>query len=257
MSLTPEEALVQGFLVSQGCTVERIPEATAEGVQRPDFLVDSLYVVELKSRGDQKFAELLTSAIPGEKRLSIGYRNKISSIVEEGAEQLDSWGEAQDKFRILWFLITDSVFEKLIARQIVWTLYGLTELEGYTREDEWYSAGCFYFTYSEFYKHRQIDAVFIQTSDGNVLCINEFSSQYERFRSSEFHRLAKCEGWLIWDPPQMVKEGKCFSLADVDFSRSDPDAVLDHIARKYNLRQVDSYEFHLVNYPLDAKPSQR
>jgi Holliday junction resolvase len=254
VSLTKEETAVEEFLKSHGFSVKRIPEAPTKGERRPDFMVACEYVVEIKSRRDPKFAELLASQIPDEKPpLSIGYKARISSIVKDGVEQLISYEEAQGALKILWFFIDNPLFGGLIARQIVWTLYGLMELEGYTQSENWYSAPCFYFTYNEFYKYRQLDAVFIQGTEENVLCINEFSGRYDRFHTTAFYQRAVREEWVILDPRQMERESKCFTLVDCDVSRKDHNAVLDYIAHKYNLRQVNAQVFCLVNYPLDQR----
>jgi hypothetical protein len=250
-----EEKAVQSFLRSKGLHVRRIPEAPELSERRPDFLVESDSVLEIKSRGDQKFLDLLESLIPGEKTLSLGRRNAISSIVEDGVDQLSSYKEGVDRFRVIWFFINATPFSHLIARQIVYTVYGLMELEGYTLDNNWYETGCFYLTYNDFYRYRQLDAIVTQRAGEIALCLNDFSPHYQDFHTSSLHRLAEVEDWILFDPPRMEQEGYCFTAADCDLDRDNQAPVLDYIAKHYGLRQVVALDTYLFNLPVDRQVS--
>jgi hypothetical protein len=254
MRSTYGQIAVQDFLELFGFTVMNIPEVPEQQREMPDYLVEDgeiQYIVEVKDKEDQNFIELIDSKGPGEKTITLGHRNRISGIIKKGVEQLDSYEKIGERLKILWFYIDDALFGGLTARQIAWTLYGLMEIEGTTRSNKYYHAGCFYFTYNDFHRYKQLDAVIIQRPEEIVLCINEFSHWYTILNSTKLYQLFRKENLVIMDPPQMEKDGRCFTAVDCNISRNDTKAIAEHIAAKYGLRQITARDFFLFNLPLD------
>lgn len=255
MSTTYGENAVQNFLKSFGFNVTKIPELPEQNKETPDFLVkdeSTHYIIEIKDKEDQKFRGLVNSRVPGKKTVGLEYNNTIAGIIKDGASQLDAYEKTGNKFKVIWFFIDTSVFSAHISRQIGWTLYGLRELEGYTKNGKYFGPkGCFYFTYSDFYKYKLLDAVVVHGPNEIVLCMNDFSHHSNKLRQTKFYRLFEKEKLHIIEPLKLEKESRCFIVDDFSIDRKNSETVADYIGRKYNLRQITAYDFSLFNFPLD------
>lgn len=254
MSSTYGENTVQNFLQSFGFTIAKIPELPEQKLKTPDFLVTDQsvqYLIEVKDKEDNKFMDLINSRISGEKTVGLEYDNTISSIIKEGANQLDSYDKTGNKFKVLWFFIDAALFSSQVSRQIDRTLYGLQEIEGYTKSGKFFQTRCFYFTYSDFYRHKQLDAVIVQRPNEIVLCMNDFSSRSNELRQSKIYQLFEEKGFHIIEPSQMEKDSRCFIADNFSISRKDSESVANYIGKKYNLRQIIAYDFSMFNLPLE------
>ncbi|MCB9076913.1 MAG: hypothetical protein H6631_04945 [Anaerolineaceae bacterium] len=107
MPSTYGERQAENFLKSHGLTVTKIPESSVQDEKTPDFLVEdgnSGYIVEVKDREDQKFMALFESHIPGEKTVGLEYDNRISAIIKQAVNQLNTFDETNRRFKILLVL---------------------------------------------------------------------------------------------------------------------------------------------------------
>jgi hypothetical protein len=250
--MNKSEKIVQTFLRTKGLHVKRISQVSQLDERRPDFLVEDDIVLEVKSRGHRKFDELLKSTTPGEKSLSLERRNTISGIIKGAVDQLSSFMEEQGRFRVVWFFINATSFSHLIARQIISTVYGIKEVEGYTVGGNRYETGCFYLTYNDFYRYRELDAIVTHGTRETALCLNDFSPRYQDLHMSSLHKLAMAEEWVIFDPRRMEQEGRCFTAADCDLDRDNREAILRYIAKRYGLIQIASLDTELFNLPITS-----
>jgi hypothetical protein len=267
MALNKQEAAVQEFFLSRGFVVSKIPEADE---QTPDFLVkdrEHQYLVEVKDkRTNQTLMELLESPLPGDKSLPLGYQNRLAGIIRKSVDQLVSYTEAPEIFKVIWFALNEMTLdkwilrqgepsppflEKVTQRQLFTTLYGYRDIEGYTQNGTSFKTGCFYFRNSDFFRYRkQLQAVIIHTTEEIVFCINDLSEQYHEFCRTALYHKWQCEGMLIIEPSKMEAERGCL-VVDGDVDRNDANLVIHHLVQRYNLRHVRLYEFDLFNYPLD------
>lgn len=244
---TVGENEVRNYLQSLDFTVIKIPESSQ---QTPDFLVNdevSRYVIEVKDKDNQKFIDLVNGE-NADGKVNLEYDNVISGIIKEGVSQLDSY-ESQGKiFKVIWFFIDTNFFGGSVSSQIGKTLYGLQEIEGYKANGEFFQTLCFYFTFSEFYRSKQLDAVVIQSPNETVLCANDFSVQRDEFRQTRLYQSFVENKLHIIEP----SKSRC-CIAD-DFTcldRKNSKTVADFIGKKYNLRKITVYSYTLVNLPIE------
>jgi len=266
MVLDKNETRVKEFLESNGFNVTKISESDEE---MPDFLVHDDYqdyVIEVKSREtDKSFMSLLESRTPGEKTLSLGYRNRLSGIIHKVVNQIDSFSVGNHKFKLLWFVLETVTLEKIMlregeksllwledmnGRQLVSTLYGLVEVGGYNENGDYFDSGCFYYLNSEFFRYKQLSAVVIQTTEGLLLCVNDLSKKYVEFLDSFLFKLFAKTCQFVIDPKRMEEEGRCLVVYD-SVDRKNEDKVYRHVIQKYNLMDLRVNNFVLVNMPLD------
>lgn len=246
-TLTAGEIEVKNYLESFKFKVAKIDEVSTH--QSPDFLVEdenSQYIIEVKDKENQKFINLINSQTRSDK-IDLEYDNAISSIVREGAKQLDSYKKKGKIFKVLWFFVNVNLFGGAISTQIRKTLYGLQEIEGYKKSGEYFHGICFYFTFSEFYRNKLLDAVIVQSPAETVLCMNDLSTQRDELRKTKLYQLFVEKKLQIIEP-----SNRGYYIAD-DFSldRKNRKAVAEYIGNKYNLREIKVYTHFLFNLPLD------
>lgn len=243
---THGENEVRKYLEAIGFSVTKIPETSQ---QTPDFLVDdeaSHYVIEVKDKDNQKFIDLINSQTVSDK-VNLEYDNTISSIIREGVKQLDSYKKHEKHFKALWFFIDTNFFGGSISAQIGKTLYGLQELEGYKTSGEFFQTLCFYFTFSEFYRNKRLDAVIVQSPSETVLCINDFSIKRDELRQTKLYQSFVGNGLYIIEP----SKSHCCVADDFTLDRKNSKAVAEFIGKKYNLRKITAYSYALFNLPLE------
>ena len=241
------ENKVRDCLKSIGFIVEKIPESSQ---QTPDFLVKdevSRYVIEVKDKDNQKFIDLIDGKnIHG--KVNLEYDNVISRIIREGAGQLDSYHSQEKIFRIIWFFIGTNFFGGSLSSQIGKTLYGLQEIEGYKVTGEFFQTMCYYFTFSEFFRSKQLDAVVVQSPNETVLCVNDFSVQRDELRQTRLYQSFVENNLYIIEPS---KSRCCIADDFTSLDRKNSKAVADFICKKYNLREITAYSYNLVNLPIE------
>jgi hypothetical protein len=168
----------------------------------------------------------------------------ISRIIHKAAKQLRSTAadRAHDA-RILWF--TSIGFDRETKdHQAFNTLYGATkvfdlDVSSSLRE-------CFFFHFSEFYKHPEIDGAVLAIFDGkNVtmrLCLNPYSDNWQTLRDSPF---AAKFGTPI-DPIALEAKGLVM-IADTDLDRRNPEAILDFLRAKYGIPRLLNMDMNMAS----------
>lgn len=243
---TVGENEVRKYLETLGFSVAKIPESSQ---QTPDFLVKDeafQYVIEVKDRNNQKFIDLLNSPTAN-GNVNLEYDNAISGIVREGVKQLDSYENQGEAFKALWFFIDTNIFGGSISAQIGKTLYGFQELEGYKTNGEYFQTLCFYFTFSEFYRNQQLDAVIVQSPKETVLCVNDFSVQRDKLRQTRLYRSFLQNGLYVIEP----SKSRCCVADDFTLDRKNSKEVAEYIGKKYNLKKITAYSYSSFNLPLE------
>lgn len=238
---------VRSYLKSIGFIVTKIPESSQ---RTPDFLVSdevNQYVIEVKDKDNQKFIDLVDGKNTNRK-VNLEYDNVISGIIREGVAQLDSYDSQEKIFRMIWFLIDTNLFGGSLSSQIGKTLYGLQEIEGYKANGEFFQTICYYFTFSEFFRNKQLDAVVVQSPNETVLCVNDFSSQRDEFRQTKLYQSFVESNLYIIEPS---KSRCCIADDFTSLDRKNSKAVTEFIGRKYNLRKITAYSYNLVNFPIE------
>jgi len=223
-----------GFL---GLTV--IDVQPKEGEQRADFLATiarETYVVEVKGPGeDPSFARKLHAQGHAEIIRPAGRTNTASRKIKEANDQLLATPAPEDAFRVV-ALVSDGHSEELQTMQYVSTLYG-KELLYYLSNNELTGPfDCYYFSFSEFYRHRSLDAALLFSPDGSRLCPNTFSNRCQAFLSSHLYQF-HLEHSAVEDPREAETRGKAFIL-DADIDRRNEAPLLEYIAAKYLLPSV-------------------
>lgn len=243
---TNGENQVRNYLEALGFSVTKIPETLEK---TPDFLVKDevfQYVIEVKDKDDQKFIDLLSSHAAS-NTVNLEYDNTISSIIREGVKQLDSYESQGEAFKALWFFIDPNIFGGSVSAQIGKTLYGLQELEGYKTNGEFFQTLCYYFTFSEFHKNQQLDAVIVQSPQEMVLCMNDFSIQRDKLRQTKLYQSFSKDGLQIIEPSKT----RCCVADDFTLDRRNSKAIAEYLGKKYNLKKITSYTYALFNRPLE------
>jgi hypothetical protein len=250
-----EVAEVTAFLGRYKFDVQRLPECSE--YKTPDLLAvspESRLVVEVKSkRQDDQLSQLLRQS----RGTSRPYRGSpIETSLRGGCRQLREWPcRKPDDFTLIWYCTARVPSARVPVPEIVAgtleaLLFGIETLEGRMERDEtFYQKPCFYFHYSFFWRHKELDAVVIENGGELQLCVNNFSDGYRRFRSSRLYKLFAAAGRLI-DPIVIEKRGECFVL-DSPHPRGDRNKSVQLLREKYGLGRPTIYTYSLVNYSLD------
>jgi len=201
------ERFVAAILESMGFEVFRIPETNEK---TPDLRAergDELFLVEvkLKQDGAEREPEMLRAFSADDlyqESHPLGPRNRIAAIVREASTQLEAYDPGKAAFRLLWVLATGPNAEAYVE-QFRSTLYGLTELMDL--QEPAFRRRAFYFHHSAFHRERRrLDGVVLATVRAGELCINRFSENAARLRSTT---LATVFGRAVFDPADAEASG--------------------------------------------------
>lgn len=245
------EQLVKEHLQSLGLVVSKIKSST-QG-KTPDYLVsyeEEKFLIEVKNREkDENFNTLIESPYPGKESQELGYSNTISGIIEDGIEQLIEYDSDNKFLHILWCSTINLIHGNLVARQFVDTAYGLKNIEGYDKNNNFFETVCFYFGYNNFFGHRNLDALVVQSPNKITLCLNSFSETINQFKTSALYNAFKKADLEIIDPKNLEENGGYFFM-DTNIDRKNTNAVLAYIEEKYELQEVTPINFVLFNLPV-------
>jgi hypothetical protein len=245
-SIVSAEGFVTQILGSLGLAVQTIevgPEET------PDLLVSDgtcAYLIEIKDKfpdfsKEQQRAEVLEAGGIWTEEQGLGYKNVISGVIKHGAGQLASFQGQPADFRLLWLHARDH-YESPQAMQFEATLYGGVDLID-LGETPPVARPCFFFTYSEFFRLREVlDGAFVASDDRVRFCrirfwLNSFSSRLGKLKSSQLCRAFR--GGL--DPIELERTGQGY-VADCNISRKDQAAVLEYVRAKYKRPRLIPFE---------------
>ncbi|MGB8657822.1 MAG: hypothetical protein WCE90_08585 [Candidatus Zixiibacteriota bacterium] len=240
----------RAVLEAQGFVAEPIEEADCPGQRRADLRVgweSERYIVEAKGKdATEQYKSLLEQAQrDGLASLARELKswNGLSSILEDAEEQLSETARRADEIRLVWLscLHADAEYVLEAFRRRV---FGLRTVM------VWEPPGprlvgdrlCFYYEFSDFFRYRGIDAVFLAREKGAQLLVNEFSERAPLLRRSHLYAVWSAANATI-DPTVFVADGDAFAIhADID--RSGQKAQWKYIRETYGYLTTVCPEHH-------------
>jgi hypothetical protein len=237
------EQLVARGLRSLGLDVRQLEVGPTK---TPDLLVSDgtcTYLVEVKDKfpnpdSTQRRTEVLDHGGVWEEEADLAYQNSISKVIREGSKQLSCFDKEIIDFRLLWLHARHRHEDEQLI-QFEATLYGtvdlidLDEIAGSVM-----GRPCFFFTFSEFFKLKDVlDGAFVSTDERSLLCLNNLSPRFERLRSSRLCQVFQG----VCDPVDRERGGTAY-IADCDLSRKDATAVLEYVKAKYRRPRLIEFE---------------
>lgn len=246
------EDFVERGLRSLGFDVRRIEEGEKK---KPDFLVSDShhrYLVEVKDKFPdpkklRRRKEALFRGQVYDEHEPAGYRNVVSYVIREAADQLAAFSHEPVDFRIVWLHARGRHLE-VQRDQFKATLYGSVEIVDLDdMAGTVTSRPCFYFGFSEFFNLRDVlDGAFISTDREGLFCLNALSPRYFALKGS-----ALCGAFYpgICDPVEKEREGEAY-VADCDMSRKDKAAVLRYLKGKYGRSKL--LDLNMVHYSAEV-----
>lgn len=196
---------VKSCLEESGYKVSIIPEEN--DVKRADLFAkcdsDAL-IIEVKCKFDDKnLCETLNKTEPGKQVpyfKSIKRQNHLASLVKKASEQINATRQLYGNvFGVIWFRPNPLIGLYDSDKQIKLNLYGGRYAFVDAPNGSKLCVPCYYCTYSDFYRYRNIDAVILNIEDGALLLPNPFSAIKHDFQKTrlyqDFEHLS-----AIWTP---------------------------------------------------------
>ena len=231
---------VLNFLERHGFSVQEICEVPGE--RRADLRAThnaEEYLVEVKSRiADEVYFSELYATGTAERKKFLGRTNAVSAQVRDGAEQLVTTPSTPEAFRLL-ALIAFGDDPETQASQFQATLYGTVDVLTPGEAGSAVATPCFFFSFSEFFRLRHIDAAMIMIPGASRLCLNSFGYCLPEMRESSLTKLYAENDGLI-DPSSLEAKGEAF-LADCNLDRRDEAALLRYVQEKYGLQHAFTF----------------
>lgn len=236
--------LAREYLEGLGYQVEVIPTSDHVRKKEADFIViydDHIAIVEAKLKeDDQKIAkEKERTLASGEVSIvegKLGRNETISGVIRAAAKQLSSSSDKKHDFKIISFVATGSN-ERTKADQFKDTIYGSTSIiHGSTYKP------CYFYRNSDFFRRKIIDGAIVgYTFNGKIrleLCLNPYSKNYEKLKSSSFIEPFKT---AIIDPIELEKQGLAYipdegiarELNSIHLLSPMCNPILAHLKEKY------------------------
>lgn len=177
--------------------------------------------------------------IRSEEEESLGYSNAVSTVVRNASQQLARFDEAPVDFRLVWLHARNRYPDDQLERFKA-TLFGSVDLIDLQELSKSVPARpCFYFSFSEFFRFRDVlDGAFVSTDHHGLLCVNTLSPRHRMLAAS---RLATSFQPGICDPVERETRGEGY-IADCDISRKDKTRVLDYVKQKYKRPRLVPFE---------------
>lgn len=255
MAETKAELRVRGFFERIGFRVERI--GVNEKDLRADYLISDgshSYLLEVKSRDDDKaYVTQLERQGFAEKEASLGRTNSLSAALRDAHKQLLGTPTGRDTFRIIVITASKEDTERDF-RQIIGTLYGSVDLLTDDQNGVAIAKTCYYFTFNEFFKMREVDAALIFTNEGSLLLLNTFRHALPRFHQTRLYLQYK-ERSAVLDPVAEERAGDAM-IADCDIDRKEEKAVIRYIEQKYNLEHVIPFKPKMYTATARVRPAR-
>lgn len=243
------ESIAKQVLILIGAEVEEIPTSHKE---ESDWLATldglSLLIEEkTKIENPELFAARVNSIKSGQVHgttTSLRPNRGISRIIHKAAKQLRSTSaDRTHDARILWF--TSTGFDREAKDyQAFNTLYGATKV--FDLDVSASLRDCFFFHFSEFYKHPEIDGAVLATFDGQDvtmrLCLNPYSDNWQTLRDSAF--AAKLGA--PFDPIALEAKGLVL-IADTNLDRRNSEAILEFLREKYGIPKLLNMDMNMAS----------
>lgn len=226
-----EERFVHLILEGRGYSVQRIMEAPP--AKRADFSASAdteQLLIEVKT--------IVPPPVDLQNGLAfwdteLGYRNKTSAILRNGGQQLVATPHTAEALRVIWFVLRHVDWE-VQAEQVKATAYGSVDLIDLAETPM--ARPCYLFTFSEFWRSRDLDGIIVGNLESGRLCANPWSKRAQLFRSTTLSSFFE-EMDAVSDPFKEEAEGRAF-VADVQADRRDETAVLDYVRKKYGRERL-------------------
>lgn len=202
--------LVSRILSHLGFRVEEIPECQERRADLRVFGDQSSYHIEVKDKyespGDaSRRMECFRRGEMYEQEEPLKHDNRISAILRDACQQLDSTPNELGAFQLIWFN-ANGIDADLKYRQAFSTFYGDVPLVAtYPRSAE--STHCFYFDYSAAFVMPTVEALILSDRVSIQLCVNEFAHRVDEFRGTDLYRKF-AEKRSVLDPLVLQQEGK-------------------------------------------------
>jgi hypothetical protein len=238
MSKDTDKKTVIQILQNLGFSASEIPEEPQKG-RRADIRAsknDQYYLIEVKSREDHpEFTTALKKSndlevVPYQKHLRKS--NTIGKIVREGVRQLQATPDRYQSFKCIWFRAIETLLSDAFDF-VKATLYGTRYLLVRDQSGNISYAICYYFDPNEFFKYTSLDAVILDNGRSAELSVNSYSKRFTEFRGCVLYQLFDSQHALT--DPLRLEEKKEILVADTDIPRSDAEAVIEFVQRKYNI----------------------
>jgi hypothetical protein len=133
-------------------------------------------------------------------------------------------------------LVTAHDDPEIHVAQFQSTLYGMVDLLVPADDGSALAVPCCFFTFSEFFNLRYVDAALILVPGGTRICLNSFSPRVYEFRTTWLCQLHASTG-AVCDPEDREMQKKAF-VADCHLDRRDELLMRDYIRRKYGLEHL-------------------
>lgn len=245
-------------LTHLGYSVSDIPTSKVRGQKRADLVAcdeSSRYIIEVKHRLEDesqrkdRIAKLNRGEVVSTTE-PMTHSNRIDGILRSGLKQIDQTPESDSTFNLLWFH-AEGMDADLKMRRARNTFYGLVHLIPLERNAE--SLQCFYFDYATSSRLPSVNGLVIDDGKGLELCLNEFATTAEAFRSSSL--VAKLSRAVI-DPREMESHADAMVLRS-DVKRKDDSTVLAEIERltskRYTVIRISRHASSAAVFPDSAK----
>lgn len=233
------------FFSGLGYSVAAIPEA---GDKRADLDVhdgENQYIVEVKEKLDTGTQITYSTVDVGPSKIQVGREphsrsNRLDGVLKHGNKQLNETPGADRAFNLLW-LYTEGGNAEMTVRRALYTFYGVATLIPVSQSGN--GVNCVYFDYSTAFAMPTVDGLIVVESNSHNLCLNEFSPNYSRFKTS---RLVSALGAAVYDPLTFENRDGTIVLRS-DISRKDEREVLNELERitgiRYTRIQMNRYTF--------------
>ena len=230
------EEITRRFFEIHGFRIEKIPKV--EGDRRADFNIKddkNTYIVEVKRKSqDEKYVRELRERGEAYKTNVLGRTNAISTLIRTAAEQIRKTPKNEEEkgaFHLIVLVASDRDEDTQLS-QFESTIYGLVDLLDETAT----AKPCFYFTFSEFYGLKDIDAILVLSANKCALCLNNLGARSEEMRETKLYAINYNYGALR-DPEKMESNGNAY-IADCTIDRHNEDEVLAYIKKKYGIEKM-------------------
>lgn len=227
---------VAALLESIGASVTPIPEADEPRADYWVTLADEAHLVEVKTKNDdESFDQDLRDRGIAYWDPPLEYSKQFAKRVRNSAKQVAATPGADSAFRLA-AIVLDGLFKDSMREQLVYTLYGITELFDLDAGD---SLPCYWFGRSLFAAGSELDGVIIVQPDrfgpgrpGAQLCPNPFSGGADLFVRSALAHDFKARHACI-DPEGDEQSGNAFIMDEATISLGDQGARLRYVQAKY------------------------
>lgn len=249
------DCIAHEYLEGLGYQVEVIPTSDHDRKKEADFIVSydgHIAIVEAKLKeDDQKIAEEKERTLAsGEVSIvegKLGRNETISGVIRTAAKQLSSSSDKKHDFKIISFVATGSN-EKTKAGQFKDTIYGSTSIiHGSTYKP------CYFYRNSDFFRRRIIDGAIVGYIFNREiyleLCLNPYSNNYEKLKSSSFIKPFKT---AIIDPIELERQGLAYipdegierKLSSLHLLSPMCNPILAHLREKYRTGFLIAADFN-------------